>query len=70
MYKRQVYKVTDPSKKTVAAVKGNDVSAITIAKSVKIKGITCTVTKIADKAFMNAKKQMCIRDRCTPQWRS
>lgn len=55
-YKNVVYKVTDPSKKTVAAVKGNDVSAITIAKSVKIKGITCTVTKIADKAFMNAKK--------------
>lgn len=55
-YQNVTYKVLDPLAKTAVAVKGKNVSNITIAGTVRIKGITCKVTEIADKAFKNARK--------------
>ena len=56
VYKNVTYKVIDASKKTVAATAGKNVTSLTIANTVKIKGTTCKVTEIAAGAFRNAKK--------------
>lgn len=51
--KNVVYKVTNADKKTVAAVKGKNkkLTSVSIASTVKVKGVTCKVTAVNAKAF-------------------
>ena len=56
VYKNVTYKVLDADKKTVAAVKAKNVASITIYGTVKVNGVTCSVTEIASNAFKGAKK--------------
>lgn len=51
--KNVVYKVTNADKKTVTAVKGKNkkLASVTIASTVKVKGVTCKVTAVNAKAF-------------------
>ena len=56
VYKNVTYKVLDADKKTVAVVKAKDVASITIYGTVKVNGVTCSVTEISSNAFKGAKK--------------
>lgn len=52
------YRVTDAAKKQAEAygVKNKKAASVNVAATVKINGVVCRVTAIADKAFMNMKR--------------
>ena len=57
LYKNVYYKVLDPKKKTVTAVKGKNkkLTSAVIQSQVTIKGVKCKVVQISDKAFSGYK---------------
>ena len=64
--KNVTYRVLDTKKKTAAVVgvggkKGKKVTSVTIAKTVKINGVTYKVTKIGKNAFKNTSPKATVK---------